>query len=91
MKASKGLLVAAMPIAFAAIHDDAEREYAYGPADSLPDTKVGAVSRALMDEGERARLGRDQHEERLEDDLPGGTMNGTHDRLSFAPRRAEFF
>lgn len=23
------------------LHDDAEREYAYGPAQGLPDTKVG--------------------------------------------------
>jgi phosphoglycolate phosphatase-like HAD superfamily hydrolase len=31
-------------------HDDAEREYAYGPAGNLPDTKVGTFSRSLMDE-----------------------------------------
>jgi len=31
-------------------HDDAEREYAYGPAGGLPDTKVGTFSEALMDE-----------------------------------------
>jgi phosphoserine phosphatase len=30
------------------LHDDAEREYAYGPADGLPDTKVGAFSVDLM-------------------------------------------
>jgi phosphoserine phosphatase len=29
------------------LHDDARREYAYGPARGLPDTKVGAFSRAL--------------------------------------------
>ena len=31
-------------------HDDAEREYAYGPADGLPDTKIGAFPESLMDE-----------------------------------------
>ena len=31
-------------------HDDAEREYAYGPAGGLPDTKVGTFSVSLMDE-----------------------------------------
>ena len=30
-------------------HDDAEREYAYGPAGGLPDTHVGTFSQALMD------------------------------------------
>jgi hypothetical protein len=33
-------------------HDDAEREYAYGPAGGLPDTSVGTFSRSLMDEAE---------------------------------------
>ncbi len=32
------------------LHDDAEREYAYGPANGLPDTKVGTFSQSLMDE-----------------------------------------
>ena len=32
------------------LHDDAQREYAYGPADGLPDTKVGTFSQALADE-----------------------------------------
>ncbi|MBK1650273.1 HAD family hydrolase [Rhabdochromatium marinum] len=31
-------------------HDDAQREYAYGPAEGLPDTKFGTFSQALMDE-----------------------------------------
>ena len=30
-------------------HDDPEREYAYGPASGLPDTKVGTFSQALYD------------------------------------------
>ena len=32
------------------LHDDAAREYAYGPADKLPDTKVGTFTQALYDE-----------------------------------------
>ena len=32
------------------LHDDATREYAYGPAQGLPDTKVGAFTQALYDE-----------------------------------------
>jgi phosphoserine phosphatase len=32
------------------LHDDAKREYAYGPAQGLPDTKVGTFSRELYDE-----------------------------------------
>jgi phosphoserine phosphatase len=31
-------------------HDDAQREYAYGPAGGLPDTKVGTFDQSLMDE-----------------------------------------
>jgi len=31
-------------------HDDAEREYAYGPANGLPDTKFGTFPEALMKE-----------------------------------------
>ena len=32
------------------LHDDAEREYAYGPAKGLPDTKVGTFTQDLYDE-----------------------------------------
>jgi len=32
------------------LHDDAKREYAYGPAAGLPDTKVGTFTQALYDE-----------------------------------------
>jgi hypothetical protein len=31
-------------------HDDAQREYAYGPAGGLPDTTVGTFTQALYDE-----------------------------------------
>ncbi len=34
------------------LHDDAQREYAYGPAASLPETKVGTFSQALYDEAQ---------------------------------------
>jgi hypothetical protein len=29
------------------LHDDAQREYAYGPAEGLPGTKVGTFTQAL--------------------------------------------
>jgi phosphoglycolate phosphatase-like HAD superfamily hydrolase len=32
------------------LHDDAKREYAYGPAQGLPDTKVGAFPQTLYDQ-----------------------------------------
>jgi hypothetical protein len=35
------------------LHDDAEREYAYGPAAGLPDTKVGTFTQALYDEAQK--------------------------------------
>lgn len=31
------------------MHDDAAREYAYGPVQGLPDTKVGTLSQAMYD------------------------------------------
>jgi phosphoglycolate phosphatase-like HAD superfamily hydrolase len=35
------------------MHDDATREYAYGPAAGLPDTKVGALTAALYGEAKK--------------------------------------
>jgi len=35
------------------LHDDASREYAYGPANGLPDTKFGTFSQSLMDEAKQ--------------------------------------
>ena len=32
------------------LHDDAAREYAYGPAQGLPDTRVGAFTQELYDQ-----------------------------------------
>jgi phosphoglycolate phosphatase-like HAD superfamily hydrolase len=36
-------------LAMLVLHDDAQREYAYGPAQGLPDTKVGAFPQSLYD------------------------------------------
>ena len=35
------------------LHDDAKREYAYGPAQGLPATKVGTLTQALYDEARK--------------------------------------
>jgi hypothetical protein len=35
------------------LHDDGRREYAYGPARGLPDTRVGTFSRSLDDEAKK--------------------------------------
>src|SRR5262245_3461549 len=35
------------------LHDDAKREYAYGPAQGLPDSKVGTFTQALYDEAKK--------------------------------------
>jgi len=37
-------------LAMLLLHDDDKREYAYGPATGLPDTKVGTFTQALYDE-----------------------------------------
>jgi phosphoglycolate phosphatase-like HAD superfamily hydrolase len=37
-------------LAMLVLHDDAKREYAYGPAQGLPDTKVGTFTQVLYDE-----------------------------------------
>ena len=40
-------------LAMLVLHDDATREYAYGPAQGLPDTKVGTFTQALYDEAKK--------------------------------------
>jgi phosphoserine phosphatase len=35
------------------LHDDGKREYAYGPAQGLPNTKVGTFNQALSDEAKK--------------------------------------
>jgi haloacid dehalogenase-like hydrolase len=37
-------------LAMLLLHDDARREYAYGPAQGLPETKAGTFTQALYDE-----------------------------------------
>jgi hypothetical protein len=39
-------------LGFLVLHDDADREFAYGPANGLPDTKVGAFSQSLYNEAQ---------------------------------------
>jgi hypothetical protein len=36
------------------LHDDATREYAYGPAKGLPDTHVGTFSEALFNQANKS-------------------------------------
>jgi hypothetical protein len=40
-------------LAMLVLHDDARREYAYGPALGLPDTRVGPFTQGLYDEARR--------------------------------------
>jgi hypothetical protein len=40
-------------LAMLVLHDDAEREYAYGPAQGLPASKVGTFTQALFDEAKK--------------------------------------
>lgn len=40
-------------LAMIVLHDDAKREYAYGPAQGLPDTKVGTFTQGLYDEAKK--------------------------------------
>ena len=40
-------------LAMLVLHDDAVREYGYGPAAGLPDTRVGAFTQALYDEAQK--------------------------------------
>lgn len=40
-------------LAMLVLHDDAEREYAYGPARGLPETKVGSFTQAIYDRAKK--------------------------------------
>jgi hypothetical protein len=40
-------------LAMLLLHDDAKREYAYGPAQGLPNTRVGTFTQALYDEAKK--------------------------------------
>jgi len=48
-KAGAGLRLAVL-----VLHDDARREYAYGPAQGLPDTKQGTFTQALYDQAQKS-------------------------------------
>jgi hypothetical protein len=37
-------------LAVLVLHDDAAREYSYGPAQGLPDSKIGTFPQSLYDE-----------------------------------------
>jgi len=41
-------------LAMLVLHDDPEREYAYGPAQGLPDSKVGTFTQELYDEAKKS-------------------------------------
>jgi phosphoglycolate phosphatase-like HAD superfamily hydrolase len=43
-----------MRLSMIVLHDDATREYAYGPATGLPDSKVGTFTQGLYDEAMRS-------------------------------------
>jgi phosphoglycolate phosphatase-like HAD superfamily hydrolase len=40
-------------LAMLVLHDDAEREYAYGPAQGLPESRVGTFTQGLYDEAKK--------------------------------------
>jgi hypothetical protein len=35
------------------LHDDAKREYSYGPAQGLPDSKIGKFTQPLYDQAKK--------------------------------------
>ena len=57
-------------LAMLVLHDDAKREYAYGPAKGLPDEQGRHIYAIALRPGEEAGLDRHQHEGRLEVNLP---------------------
>src|SRR5215211_3668390 len=67
-------------LAMLVLHDDATREYAYGPAQGLPATKVGTFPQALYDEANLAA--------RNGDETGRHTIETTHDaaRNRLCPR-----
>ncbi len=44
-------------LAMLVLHDDAEREFAYGPAEGLPDTKIGRFPQELFDLAKQRAIG----------------------------------
>jgi len=41
-------------LAMLVLHDDAEREYAYGPANGLPESRIGTFTQSLYDEAKKS-------------------------------------
>jgi len=56
-------------LAMLVLHDDKDREYAYGPAEGLPAAHVGSFPPVAHGRGEGQGLDCDQHEEGLAADL----------------------
>ena len=56
-------------LAMLVLHDDAKREYAYGPAQGLPDHQGRCLHAEALRRGAETGLDHRQHEERLEEDL----------------------
>ena len=63
-------------LAMLVLHDDAKREYAYGPALGLARYQGRHFHSGPVRRGEEARLGRHQHEERLEAHLRVRQLTG---------------
>ena len=53
------------------LHDDAAREYAYGPALGLSEPRARGIPTGALRPSKEARLDRRQYEERLETGVPG--------------------
>ena len=59
------------------LHDDATREYAYGPAQGLPDSKVGTFTQALYDEAKQKGWTVISMKNDWKDVFPPTTVGGT--------------
>ena len=59
------------------LHDDAEREYAYGPAQGLPDTKVGTFTQMAASSRLPRERGGEQRGQAEASDRGGGKGDGT--------------
>ncbi len=58
------------------LHDDAAREYAYGPAQRIAGRQTRCLHAGALRPSEEGRLDRRQHEGRLETRLPGRAVPG---------------
>ena len=69
------------------LHDDAAREYAYGPVLGMATPQLGAFTPALYEQAKTRRLDRRQHEERLEAGLSVRARPGHRDQHPAGARR----